>query len=213
MILVSITGWAAYVKVRESGWGSDAAAWMQAAGSIAAIAGAAWVAQSEARRARRIRRTHHEEAAWYVRFAVRQAQFESQIIAAELVNRATPINRSDVREWRQRAATSALNLSALITRTDQIHPAVTQVTSNAKVLVDDLVVDLAGLSRLIEEDQQPTDELIGQIVSPHRALLELLDSYDASMRGVILALDEGDDALSIDKFASWNLGAGPTKPH
>lgn len=202
--LIVITGWAAYMNVAKSGWGSDAAAWMQAAGSIAAIAGAGWLAQSEARRARKLRRASHEEAAWYVRFAIRQAQFESHIIASELVNRTTPIGKTDVREWRQRASTSALGLTAQIDRIDHIHPAVTQVTSNAKVLVDDLVDDLTALSKLIEEQKQPNEELIGQIVAPHHALSELLDAYDDRMRGVMIALDEGGDVLPIANWQNWN---------
>lgn len=148
---VAVTGWAAYANVAKSGWGSDAAAWAQASGSIAAIIGAAWLAQSESRNARRLHRERNEEAAWYVWFAIRQAQVGAHIVAHELVNRTAPVEKSDVREWRQRATTSAIGLSALVGRTDYIHPAVTQVTSNAKVLMDDLVTDLASLSTAVEE--------------------------------------------------------------
>jgi len=206
LALVLATGWAACANVVKSGWGADAAAWTQAAGSIAAIVGAAWLAQSESRRARRLHRERREEAAWYVRFAIRLAQFESHIVAHELVNRTTPVQKSDVREWRQRATTSAIGLNALVDRTDYIHPAVTQVTSNAKVLMDDLVTDLASLSSAVEEGRKLEDDLIGQIVAPHRALLDLIDLYDARMRGIKAALDEGDDALPIKEWSAWNTG-------
>jgi hypothetical protein len=205
LAVVAATGWAAYANVIKSGWGSDAAAWMQAAGSISAILGAAWLANSEARRARRLRRERHEEAAWYVRFTIVQAQFDSQIIAAELVNRSRSIDKADVREWRQRATTSATALSVLVNRTDQIHPAVTHVTANAKVLLDSLVVDLEELSKAVENDRKPDDALIGQIVAPHRVLLELIEMYDARMRGITLALDKGRDTLPIRDLVAWNV--------
>ena len=159
MALVAVAGWAASANVAKSGWNSDAAAWVQAAGSIAAIAGAAWLAQSEARRTRKVRREHNEEAAWYVRFAVKQAQFESQIIASELVNRAFPVDKADVRQWRQRATTSAISLNALVGRTDHIHPSVTQVISNAKVLMDDLLGDLGELAAVVGDGSPPSDDL------------------------------------------------------
>lgn len=204
VVLVGMAGWAAGVNVLQSGWNSDVAAWVQAAGSIAAIAGATWIAQSEARRARRVRREQNEEAAWHVRFAIKQAQFESHIIAAELVNRTTPIEESDVREWRQRAATSAIELNALVGRIDHVHPAVIHFVSNAKVLVDELVGDLEYLGRLLDKNKQPERIIITRIVAPHRALLELITHYDARMRGIKLALDEGDDALPIKTWAPWD---------
>lgn len=205
LILVVMAGWGAGINVLRSGWNSDAAAWVQAAGSIAAIVGATWIAQSETRRLRRARREHNEEAAWHVRFAIKQAQYDSHIIAAELVNRTSPIDEVDVREWRQRAVTSSIELNAFVSRIDHVHPAVTHVVSNAKVLIDELVNDLAYLNRILQEHKQPELVLINRIVAPHRALHELIELYDARMRGVKLALDEGDDALPIKTWAPWNL--------
>ncbi|TGU89257.1 hypothetical protein EN794_046040 [Mesorhizobium sp. M00.F.Ca.ET.151.01.1.1] len=203
-ILIALAGWAAYANAVKSGWGSDAAAWVQVAGSIAAIAGAAWLAQGESRRARRLRREQNEEAAWYVRFSIVQAQFESQIIAAALVSRTSAVERRDVREWRQRATVCAVGLNALADKTDHIHPAVTHVISNAKVLMDDMVSDLVRLGRLVEDGQKPDAELVGHIVEPHRALSELVNQYDARMRGVRLALDEGGNALPIQTWSAWD---------
>lgn len=220
LLLVAVSVWAAGASIVTYGWKSDAAAWVQAAGSIAAIVGATWLAQTEARRVRRVRREQNEEAAWYVRFAIVQAQLESHIIASEIVNRTKPIDEDDVLGWRQQAATSATSLTALSTRTDHIHPAVTQVLSNAKVLVDCLVGDLAQLAKLVAKGRKPKHELIGRIVAPHRALIELIDLYDARMRGVRAALDESSDALPVTVWASWNdnpdaptrIDAAPTPP-
>lgn len=203
ILLTGLAGWIAVKSAVSSGWSSDAAAWTQAAGSIAAIAGAAWLAQSEARRSRKLRRAHHEEAAWYVRFAVQQAQFESHIIAAELVNRTTPVTKADIRNWRQRAMTSALSLGALVSKIEHIHPAVTQVISNAKILIDDLVDDLKLAAIAVDSGGQPDDDLKGHLVGPHRALLDLLELYDARMRGVRDVLDDENDALPIRSWAGW----------
>jgi len=148
-----------------------------------------------------MRREYYEEAAWYVRFAIVQAQLESHIIADQLANRSTPISEGDVREWLQRARTSATSLNALSSRTDHIHPAVTQVLSNAKVLIDDLVDDLGRLMKRIGEGKQPDSLVIARIVEPHRALLDLAKLYDERMRGIRVALDEGGDALPIKV---WN---------
>lgn len=200
---VILTAWAASMSVTQLGWGSEAAAWVQAGGSIAAIAGAAWLAQSEARRARKLRRERDEETAWYVRFAINQAQFESHIIAADLLNPTIPVDKESLRGWRQQATTSATSLNALVSRTDYIHPAVTQVVSNAKVLMDDLVKDLTIASNIVQRGEKLDADLIGQIVGPHSALLELVSLYDARMRGIKLALDESGDALPIKKWASW----------
>ena len=202
-VLLVLASWATIANVAKSGWGSNAAAWAQAAGSIAAITGAAWLSQSEARRARRQLREQNEEAAWQVRFVIRQAQFESQIIAAQLTNRSKPLELSDIREWRQRTVTSCTGLSSFMGRTQHIHPSIVHFLANAKVLMDDLSGDLARLRRIVRKGRSPELDLVGRIVAPHRALLELLENFDASMRGVRLALDEGHDALPIGKWTNW----------
>lgn len=203
LALVVMSGWAAYASVIETGWGANAAAWVQAAGTIAAIAGAAWVAQSEVRRARRVRREQNEEAAWHVRYTLVQAQFEAQIVAAELLNRDKPIEESDVREWKQRVMTSLVSLTAFIARTDHIHPSVTHVLSNAKVLIEDLVTDLGTLAELVRAGKAADKKLTGLIVSPHWALLTIVKNFDERMRLVRDALDEGNDGLPIRTWPDW----------
>jgi hypothetical protein len=202
LVLVAFTSWAAYGNWAESGWGPDAAAWVQAAGSIAAIAGAAWLAQSEGRRARRTRRLQNEEAAWFVRFALVQAQLEAHIIANELINRVGPIGLTDVRSWRQRVATCCIGLDTFISRTDQIHPAVVHVLSNAKVLMDDMLEDIRSFSTRIEAGQAPDKETIGRLVEPHHSLQQLIELFDSRMAGVRLALDEGGDILPVRRWQS-----------
>ncbi len=202
--LVVLSGWGAFENVRKSGWSADAAAWIQAAGSIAAIAGAAWIAQSEIRRARQVRRRQQEETAWYVRFVVIQAQCESRTIAADLLKLKGAISLSDVREWRQRARTVSISLDALADRTDHIHPAVSHILSNAKVLIDDLIADLVLTGDLVSRKKPVPDDLQGRMIVPHHSLNEIIEIYDARMRGIRVAMDDGGDALPVGAWAPWD---------
>jgi hypothetical protein len=194
--------WAGIVGMTMSGWRSNSAVWMQAAYSMATIAALVWVARSQGRRAKRMRREQVEEAAWYGRFAITEAQSASQLIAAALVNRTAPLAVGEIRDWQQRATTAAIGLSSLAIITDHSNPAVTQVMSNAKLLVDDLVVDLALLARSVEEGKQPDHELVARIVSRPVALLELTNLDDGRLRGIRIEPDDGDDALPINRWAS-----------
>ena len=96
LALVAITARAAFLIIVSKGWNADAAAWVQAAGSIIAIGGAVWLSRDEARRARAERRQKSEEEAWGVRFVMAQAQYDAQIIAAELTKSERPLSRTDV---------------------------------------------------------------------------------------------------------------------
>lgn len=205
--LIALAAWAAWLNISKSGWTSDAAAWVQAAGSVAAIAGAAWLAQGEARRARKLRREQGEELAWCVRFAIMQAQQETHIIASELVYRDAPVARSDVREWLQRADTSAVSLGFLAGRTDYIHPAISHAIANAKVLVDYVIEDLKELQRSVELAETVDDRLKDRIVGAHISLTELLQVFDGRMAGVLAALDQGGDTLPRDRWARWRNAA------
>ena len=201
-VLIAAAVWAAAVNVVTRGWSSDAAAWVQAAGSIAAIVGAAWMSRSELRRSRRWRREQNEEAAWHVRFAVRQAQLESQIVAYELVSAESPIGAGQVRDWRLRTRTAAVSLAAFLTRIDHVHPSVVQVLSNAKMLMDELLADLDDLGDKVRQESVLPDDLKDRIVGTHQALTELLDLYDTRMHDVRLTLDDAGDAFPI----RWRAG-------
>lgn len=194
---------AAYWSVARSGWGSDAAAWVQAAGSIVAIAGAAWIARGEARETRRWRREQGEEAAWAVRFVIMQAQFDSQIVAAELTKDAQKIDALSVRSWQQRAANLSLALQAMLARTDYLHAGIVLSATNAKVLVDGLSVDLEALKGIVAKKRAPSEQLISDILFVHRNLAVLLEQFDARLRGLRIALDKGRDMLPLAEWSVW----------
>jgi hypothetical protein len=85
--LVTFAAIVSTVIIAREGFGSNGAAWVQAGGSIAAIAGAVWLFRGETIRRRRERRTLGEEVAWAVRFALTNAQLEARTIAAELFDK------------------------------------------------------------------------------------------------------------------------------
>ena len=199
--LIAVTGFGAVQNVLQKGWNGDAAAWAQAAGSIVAIVSAAWIARGEARHARRWRRQQGEEAAWGVRFVLKQAQFDAQIVAAELTN-GKDITSLDVLSWQQRCLNVSLALQTILTRTDHIHPAVILTATNAKVLVDQLTKDVLKFKKITKRREKAGDELVGDIVYAHINLNTLIDEYDARVRGIRLALDEGQDMLPIN----WRKG-------
>ena len=198
--LVGVTSLAAYINVSQRGWNADAAAWAQAAGSIIAIAGAAWLARSEVRQNKRWRREQGEEAAWGVRFVISQAQFDAQIVAAELTANDRKFDIFNIRSWRQRSANASLALQTMLARVDHIHPFVIVTTCNAKILVDGLSYDIEKLEQLILQGQVPDDQLVTDIVYAYVNLSELIDQYDARVRGVRKALDRGRDMLPINEW-------------
>lgn len=196
ILMISITGFAAVINVLQKGWTADAAAWAQAVGSIVAIAGAAWIARSEAREAVRSRRRQGEEAAWQARFVIVQAQFDAQIIAAELTS-DDGFDEFTIKTWRQRTALAVMTLEAMSTRVDHIHAAVLTTICNARVLVGFLSESLESINDAVKNDAVPSGQLIADIVCVHVNLKNLIDQYDARIRGVREALDEGGDMLPI----------------
>ncbi|SFV31799.1 hypothetical protein SAMN05216456_1462 [Devosia crocina] len=140
-----------------------------------------------------------------------QAQREAHIVAAEWVN-GTELEMTDVRNWRQRMATVAISLDALLSRSDFVHPASIHALANAKVIVDGLVADLAAFDGPFENGRIGDLPVTGSIVEPHIVLERLMEMYDSSMRGVVLALDDGDDALPI-QADYWRRSAETTTTH
>ncbi|TPW26714.1 hypothetical protein [Pararhizobium mangrovi] len=201
-VLIVGAGLVAYLNVRSDGWGSDAAAWAQVSGSMIAIIGALWIVASEARQARRIRRKQGEEAAWGVRFILIQAQFESQIVAAELTQANEGFDTDDIRSWVQRAKLANLSLETLLTSSGHIHPAVVVTLCNAKILVEQLCSDLQEFQDLVTRGQSPPSSKISDIVNVHASLSALIEHYDARIRGVREALDRGDDMLPLTEWWS-----------
>jgi hypothetical protein len=200
--LVAVTAIATAINVIHKGWSGDAAAWAQAGGSIVAIAGAAWIARSEARHARYVRRLQSEEAAWNVRFVLAQAQFDTQIVAAELAKPEMRPTAEDLRRWRQLAANSSLALTTMLQRADYVHSAIVLVTCNAKVLMDELARDIDRLGEKLAAGLTPSQDIVSDIVFTHINLATLLNVYDARVRGIRQALDEGGDMLPLRRWSA-----------
>ncbi|MNU04270.1 hypothetical protein D3C72_2486090 [compost metagenome] len=72
--------------------------------------------------------------------------------------------------------------------------------SNAKVLVEQLQIDLEKLGTLTTRGTRASDSLVGDIVYAHINLSTLVKQYDARMRGVSEALDRGGDVLPIPEI-------------
>src|SRR5436305_1454198 len=89
----------ATVIIAREGFGTNGAAWIQAGGSVAAIAGAVWLFRSDTSRRRRERRALGEEVAWAVRFAITNAQYEARAIAVELVDEHLVEKENPKRHW------------------------------------------------------------------------------------------------------------------
>jgi hypothetical protein len=202
LALVAVTAHAAVLIIVSKGWNADAAAWVQAAGSILAIGGAVWLSRDEARRARSERRQKSEEEAWGVRFVIAQAQFDAQIIAAALTKSTQPFGRTDIESWQQRAENSAIALQTMLTRSDYVHPFVVLNACNAKVLIGTLSANLQELEERRVRRAAAPDRLIQSMVYAHINLRELLDLHDARMRRVVQALDRGGDMLPMRELAS-----------
>jgi hypothetical protein len=202
LALVAVTAHAAVLIIVSKGWNADAAAWVQAAGSILAIGGAVWLSRDEARRARSERRQKSEEEAWGVRFVIAQAQYDAQIIAAELTKSEQPFGRIAVESWQQRAENSAIALQTMLTRSDYVHPFVVLNACNAKVLVGTLSANLKELEERRARRTLAPERLIHSIVYAHVGLHDLLELHDARMRGVVEALNRGGDMLPVRELAS-----------
>ncbi|QCI68237.1 hypothetical protein [Phreatobacter stygius] len=198
--LVGFAGFAVFQNIQRAGWSADAAGWAQAAGSIIAVAGAAWLARGEVRRARRWRREQGEEAAWGVRYVIMQAQYEAQIVAAELTRPNASPDMLSLRSWHQRVANASLGLQMMLSRVDHIHPAIVLSTCNAKVLVDGLASDLTLLEQCMGRGEVATKGLLDDIVYAHVNLATLLQQFDERYRGIREALDRGGDMLPLAEF-------------
>ncbi|MBV9974329.1 MAG: hypothetical protein JO105_02925 [Hyphomicrobiales bacterium] len=130
------------VSLFQKGFGSDAAAWTQAAGSIAAILGAVWILGAQERHQRRQKRLEREEAAWSVRFSIALARDEAYTVVHELFNPNLTVGSEKGRHWKTRCRNARLLLQSYANRSDHIHPAVVQEANNAILLIEELEADL-----------------------------------------------------------------------
>lgn len=145
LAVIAMTGFFAAgvaISLASGGFSSEAAAWAQAAGSIAAIAGAVWISRMESGRDRRQRRRDREEAAWAVRFAIVAARNEAYTVAQELVDPPKVLASEGGRHWRTRCRNVRLLLQSYSGRSDHIHPAIVQDANNAVLLAEEMEADV-----------------------------------------------------------------------
>lgn len=207
-LLIALCIGGAGFSVYSTGLKADAAAWVQAAGSIAAIAGAAWIAGAEARRQRRVRRQEREELAWSVRFALVQAKWECNAIAWEIVGPDAAPKATDLRHWRLRTGIAKNTLQGYAARTDHAHPSVSHVASNGVFLLEHLEEDLTKVSSHLSSGNPVPEQLTNDITWYVGHFEELIRMFDERMRGVVLALDQGDDALPVRDWENWKVPSG-----
>lgn len=205
--LASLSVIAAVVSVVREGLGANGAAWAQAAGSIAAIAGAVWLFRSEAVRRRHERRVAGEEAAWAVRFAITNAQFEAQTIAREVISEDVVGKDSPRRHWLLRSENCRNVLGVYARRTDHIHPILNQVASNGMLLLRQMDEAISQAANSIENGERPSIEIASRVAQYEGIFEELRQLLDARMRGILIALDEGRDALPVSQFEYWKTPA------
>lgn len=202
LCLIVMAGIGAAKSFAEKGWGSDVSAWIQAVGSVLAILAAGWIAGAEKRNARSERRREGEDFAWAVRFVLVQAQLEAQIVAFE-ASRDFFGDKAQFRSWKLRVRHIVIGIDRLLSSSAYVlHPAVSLVLSNAKVLCEDLLVDIDKFERKFRESGKPDRVLIDLIVGANFDLAALVDSFDARMRGIETALDDGDGGLPRASYAT-----------
>jgi hypothetical protein len=207
MIAFCIAGVA--VSLAASGLGSEAAAWAQAAGTIAAIAGAAWISRVESGRERRQRRFEREEAAWGVRFAIVAARNEAYTIAHELVDPAKAQASECGRHWRTRCRNVRLLLQSYAGRSDHIHPAIVQDANNAVLIAEEMEADVERAAEAVAMGKLPPLKVAEDIAWYEIQFGTLIQRIDDRMAGVREALDRGGDMLPRREF-QWNREAsGP----
>lgn len=193
---------AAVITFRE-GFGTNGAAWVQAGGSIAAIAGAVWLFRSETRRRRRERRALGEELAWAVRFALTNAQLEARKITAELFDKHAAKEESPRRHWLLRINNCQNVLDVFAKRLDHIHPMLNQIASNGVLLLGELDVDTQSALSFIERGERPPIDMAADIARYDSHFEQLIQLLDARMRGVVKSLDENGDVVPSHLFDVW----------
>jgi hypothetical protein len=193
---------AAMIIARE-GFGTNGAAWVQAGGSIAAIAGAVWLFRSETGRRRRERRAMGEEVAWAVRFALTNAQHEARTIAVELVDEHLLEKGNPESHWLLRSENCQNVLRVFSQRTDHIHPALNHVASNGLLLLRQMDKDIRRAVDFVIRGERPSIEIATAIAWYEGHFEQLLQELDARMRGVLKALDENEDVFPLRSLEAW----------
>lgn len=203
--LVAFAAFVATMIIAREGFGTNGAAWVQAGGSIAAIAGAVWLFRSEATRRRRERRAEGEELAWAVRFALTNAQLEARTIAAELVDEHLLENENPRRHWLLRSENCQNVLRVYAERTDHIHPMLNHVASNGMLLLRQMDEDIERALDFVGRGQRPSIEVAKDVAWYEAHFERLLQMLDTRMRGILEALDEGGDSLPMRDLVAWKV--------
>ena len=187
------------LSVATKGFGADAAARAQAAGTVAAISGAVWISGAEGRRERRRKRLEREETAWAVRYAMRGARNEASTVVHELFDPLTAKAEND-RHWRTRCRNSRLLLQSYAGRTDHVHPGIIQDANNTILLIEELEADLEkALPYLASETPLPM-KLAESLAWYEVQIGGLIERFDGRMVDIIGELDRGGDMLPIREY-------------
>ncbi len=192
----------AVISIAKEGFSANGAAWVQAAGSIAAVTGAVWLFYREKSIQRREQRAHGEENAWAVRFALINAQQDAAMTVAELVDERVLKSESPLRHWLLRSKNGQNVLQLFAQRTDHIHPAVNQLASNGVLLLRQMDIFLEKSAEFIERGERPPIEIAEKIARYENALMLLVEELDARMRGISNELDANNDTLPIKGFGA-----------
>jgi hypothetical protein len=178
---------------------------VQAAGAIAAITGAVWLFQAEAKTRRRERRREREVNAWGVRYAIQQAQFEMWEICDTLPSDESELDSDQPRQWRIQTVCAKSILQNYVNRTDHIHPDLIRLAMNGVMLIEEMEHHLTNLSQAVADGSTPESASLERIHAFKAHFQQLLVTFDERMRGVKLALDAGDDELPVSDFAEWQV--------
>lgn len=195
----------AAVTIAREGLGANAAAWVQAAGAIAAITGAVWLFQADTRLRRRERRKEREVVAWGVQFAIQQAQFEIWEICDRIPSDTIPTDIDRPREWRIQTTCAKSILQHYVSRADHIHPDLIRMAMNGFMLLEEFELQLARVEASWTAGELPEPEVLDRITSFKVFFHELLVLFHERMRGVLLALDAGGDELPVTDLTQWRV--------
>lgn len=195
--LVSFCIIAAGISIQNDGLGSDAAAWVQAAGAIAAIAGAVWLSRIESVWQRRQKRREREEAAWGVRYALVHARNEAYTIAHELADDTKAVASEGGRHWKTRCRNVQYLLRHYASRSDPLHPAVVQVANNALLLAEEMEADVIVAGAFLSREERPPLKIAEGISWYEIQFQTLLKELDDRARSISRALDSAEDMLPL----------------
>jgi hypothetical protein len=176
---------------------TDAAAWIQAAGSISAICGAIWISNSESRRAQRQRRHDGEVLAQGVKFAIKLTHNEACTIAAELSGPVATHDPECGRYWRTRCRNAIQLLRYCSNQPGHLHPAFVQAGNNAIVLAEEMSEDVDAARGFLLDGRILPLPLAQRLASYQDQFSALALQVDERMGVIGEALDRGNDRLPL----------------